>query len=138
MTEVYKYTWQWPTSTWPFPMFKPTEEYSKLTPRTSTTEANSIGVRFMHLQGDTVSCTVAYRPLVKHKNSTMLEVAVAYKHKKDQYCRKIGAELAADRFLEGNTITMPIRGSNNTETMRNIAKIFLYDVQQLNNNKIYW
>lgn len=125
----YTNMWPWPTgpyTNWPFPLQRLLEKTDSI-----TEQANREGIRFMHLQGDNVSCTVAYRPLSKNSNSHVLELAVTYKHKNDQYNRKLGAELAAQRFLNGNTIIMPIRGRDSVETMRNISSIFLYSVEDM-------
>jgi len=118
--------WNWPVGLWPFPTQKPTQQTT-----TITEQANRAGIRFMHLQGLTAACTVAYRPLSKNSNSHVLELAVTYKHKNDQYNRKTGAELAAQRFLNGNTIIMPIRGRDSKETMANITRVFLFTVEDI-------
>jgi hypothetical protein len=111
---------------WRFPVIRPQEGgYAEY--------ANSIGVRFMHLRGWKTSCTVAYRPLQNDPHSQVLEIAVTYKHSKDQYNRKVGSTIAAKRFLEGNTITMPIRGKTNHETLLNIRQVFLESVEDIKN-----
>lgn len=128
--------WPWPTSLiFPFPMIKPEQQ------ETIGEMANKQGIRFLHLQGKEVSCTVAYRPVVKYPKSKMLEISVAYKHPKDQFNKKIGCNLAAERFLNKETITLPIRGKNNAETLQNIAEIFLDSVERIRHdskNSLFW
>lgn len=82
-------------------------------------------VKFVHFDNNNGTvCTVAYRPCNFTPGLKMLEVAVSYKHPKDQYSRKIGARVAAERFLNGRTVCMPLRGKNNDETYWNLYHAF--------------
>lgn len=57
-----------------------------------------------------------YRPSVKDRPFTvayrgtgdMVEVAVAIVHPKDKFVRKIGTRTAAEKFLAGETIKVPV------------------------------
>jgi hypothetical protein len=118
---------------WPFPVSKPDPkpELIDIIGDYSTTEdATAVGVRFAHLfePGRKGGCTVAYRPVSFAKNSKMLEIALAYTHPRDQYVRKTGAELAAQRWLDGQTVTMPLRGRDNHETQYNLWRAFYNSV----------
>ena len=93
-------------------------------PLTITEEATRYGVRFMHFMYTDAPCTVAYRPASSNKNCKMLEIAVAYKHPNDQYCKKTGASIAAERMLAGNSIFMPLRGRDNYDTMYQLNQVF--------------
>ena len=124
------------TSTgWPFPTSKPVEVVEAFPNHEShmvrdTELATMHGVRFSHLFEPNVKggCTVAYKPLSDYRGSRMLECAVAYTHPKDTYCRKVGAELAAGRWLDGKTIVVPLRGKTNHETQYNIWRMFYESV----------
>ena len=108
---------------WPFPKGAVTEISEPNEPVTLT--ATKERIKFVHFDyGDTV-CTVAYRPCNFKKGLKMLEIAVAYKHPKDQYNKKIGARTAAQRFLDGRTVCMPLRGKSNEETYWNLYHAFV-------------
>ena len=97
-----------------------------------TEVATRQGVRFLHLNdpcNPTVACTVAYRPVKPYRNGKMLEIAVAYKHPRDTYIRKTGTLIAAERFLSGQTVVMPLRSRNNYTTLYNLRVTFLDSVQ---------
>lgn len=53
--------------------------------------------------------TIAYRKTEDSRNNRMVEVAVAYCSKYDTFIKKRGAELAMQRFLNGETVTIPAR-----------------------------
>ncbi len=100
---------------WPWPRKDPGA-------KSVTQLATEQGVKFIHVQYLQRRCTIAYRP-VKH-NGTMLDLAVAYVHPKDQFNKKIGAMTAASRFLSGNYVTMPLRDKDNYVTYNNIVDAF--------------
>ena len=115
---------------WPFPkgtitISEPQEEVEMTEPATLT--ATKKGIKFVHFDIDKKTCcTVAYRPCKPDTpGMKMLEVAVTYKHPKDQYNKKLGSMTAAGRFLNGRTICMPLRGRNNDETYWNLYHAFV-------------
>lgn len=110
-------------NSWPFPTGSSFEEISKPEPVTLT--ATKEGIKFIHFDEKGVACTVAYRPCNPTKGLKMLEVAVSYKHPKDQYNRKIGAQTAAQRFLDGHTVCVPLRGKSNEKTYWNLYHAFV-------------
>lgn len=72
--------------------------------------------------------TIAYRKTSGWKNTRMVEVALAYCSPHDSFNKKIGTELAVDRFLNQNTVLVPVRlGSDNT-IVGNLLSMFYYDV----------
>jgi len=116
---------------WPFPTSKPDQVVYTHDPRTvPQMVAEDYGVRFVHLHlpGRPGGCTVAYAPTVFTKNCKMLEIAVAYTHPRDNYSKKVGIQLATDRWLSGNTVVMPLRGKNVHETTNNLWNTFYYSV----------
>lgn len=87
-----------------------------------TQQATEEGIKFFHQMHGDARYTVAYRPITE--NGKMLEIAVAYTHPRDQYCKRTGARLAAERFLEGKTVVMPIRDKNPYKTYYKLATLF--------------
>lgn len=110
---------------WPFPMSNPDGDAGE--PLSATQRAAKFGVRFAHLTDEYGShvCTVAYRPTTSNKNCRMMEVSVAYKHPKDTYVRKAGAELAAQRMLNGESVVMPLKAREHWVTMSNLQRTFV-------------
>ena len=131
-------------NSWPFPTSKPDDNGTRLnldsltvTIKTATQEANDLGVRFAHLfvAGKKGGCTVAYAPTSDYRGSKMLDIAVAYTHPNDQYTRKVGAELAAERWLAGQAIQMPLRGRDNHQTQYNLWRAFYEPVYNTRNDE---
>jgi len=92
---------------------------------TVTERASKLGVRFLHFNEDDVCCTIAYRPHNMDRMGKFLEVAVAYKHPNDQYSKKEGAKVAAERFLYENTLVVPFRGETYQETVMRLYNAFV-------------
>jgi hypothetical protein len=115
---------------WVFPKSKSfIQEIAEATEPVTLT-ATKERIKFIHFNEDDVVCTVAYRPCNFTKGLKMLEVAVSYKHPKDQYNKKIGARNAAQRFLEGRTVCVPLRGKTNDETYWNLYHAFVVAADQ--------
>ena len=66
--------------------------------------------------------TLAWRSCNTHRNTRMVEVAVAYCHPDDNYVRKVGSRLAVDRFLAGNTVVVPARTGNSAGSIIDTLK----------------
>jgi hypothetical protein len=109
---------------WPFPTRAKVTGIAEPT-QPITLTATQEGIKFVHFDEGDVVCTVAYRPCNPKKGLKMLEVAVSYKHPKDQFNRKIGARTAAERFLDGRTICVPLRGKTNFNTYWNLYHAFV-------------
>lgn len=90
--------------------------------KTITQQAVEEGVKFFHQMDGENRYTIAYRPV--SQRGKMLELAVAYTHPNDQYCKRTGARLAAERFLEGKTVMMPIRSKSTLRTYYKLATLF--------------
>lgn len=123
---------------WPFPKSMPDkvpQNFPQLPVSRNIADsiAEDFGVRFIHLYrpGRRGGCTLAYAPTVNTKNCKTLEIAVAYVHPKDNYCKKTGVRLAAERWLEGATVIMPLRGKNVHETNHNLWHTFYFSVYSL-------
>lgn len=120
---------------WPFPTSKPDkvpDNFPLLKVKSTLIDRmiEDFGIRFIHLHvhGRKGGCTVAYAPTVNTKNCKMLEIAVAYVHPNDTFCKKIGIEIAAERWADGSTIVMPLRGKNVHQTNYNLWHTFYHTV----------
>lgn len=89
-----------------------------------TQQATEMGIKFYHQMWGHTRYTVAYRPV--SERGRMLEIALAYTHPKDQYCKRTGARLAAERFMDGKTVVMPLRGGSPEITYHNLASLFRF------------
>lgn len=116
---------------WPFPTSPKPEMKINPTRQSSTQErAQALGVRFIHMHrvGHKGGCTVAYRPTTDNKNCRVLEIAVAYTHPNDAYCKKEGIAIVSQRWLDGEVVMMPLRGKSVHETTSNLWHTFFYTV----------
>lgn len=136
---------------WPFPKSRPetvAEEFPSLddllddlpdiTPTYTVSalqealETYKVRMIHMHVPGTRGGCTVVYRPTNPNSpGCKTLEIAVAYTHPKDSYNKKMGAEIAASRWLGGNTVVIPARGKSVHETIHNLWNIFYYSIYGL-------
>lgn len=87
-----------------------------------TQQATEAGIKFFHQMYGKNRYTVAYRPVTE--NGKMLEIALAHVHPKDQYSKRTGARLAAERFLDGKTVIMPLHNKNTCNFYYKLATIF--------------
>lgn len=116
---------------WPFPTHPKPEMRLNQVPRVTTSpqeRAQGLGVRFIHMHRESLpgGCTVAYRPTSDTKNCKVLEIAVAYTHPNDTYCKKTGIAIAAQRWLDGEVVQMPLRGKTIHETTHKLWMTFYY------------
>ncbi len=70
--------------------------------------------------------TIAYRKTSEWKNTRMVEVALAYCSPQDSFNKKIGAQLAVNRFLNENTVLVPVRNGHDDTIVGNLLYMF-YD-----------
>ena len=68
--------------------------------------------------------TIVWTRCEEHRNSRMVEVAVAYCHPQDKYVRKTGSQLAVSRWLNGNTVIVPAGDVSNQVVSYNLEKMF--------------
>jgi hypothetical protein len=68
------------------------------------------GIGIVHIRSDTGKggMTAAFKKAVSTRSGNMVTVAVSTCSSKDQFNKKIGRELAVERFLRGETIKLPI------------------------------
>ena len=71
--------------------------------------------------------TIAYRKCSDWRNTKMVEVSVAYCSSKDSFNKKIGVELAVDRFMNGNTIMVPARDKTDDSIVGNLLNMFWWN-----------
>lgn len=139
-----KTNWTWPessykeliahaTKAWPFPVGNFETEYEAAFIPSSTAVATENGIKFAHFNstnGKGVGCTVAYRHILYPEKGKLVELAVSYKNPKDQPNKKIGNQLAAERFLAGNTIVMPIGTKDYSDFMYTLANVFFWPAKR--------
>ena len=132
-----------PNSGWPFPVMTTSTTVYK-TPvdpkfvRGSMFEVNTVqddmrdfnikichGYDPRHNRG---GVTIAYRKTSEWKNTRMVEVALAYCSPQDSFNKKIGAELAVNRFLNENTVLVPVRNGHDDTIVGNLLAMFYHDV----------
>lgn len=71
--------------------------------------------------------TVAYRKCSDWRNTKMVEVSVAYCSSKDSFNKKIGVQLAVERFMNGNTIMVPARDKTDDTIVGNLLQMFWWN-----------
>lgn len=91
------------------------------------------GVKLLHCTGLSVysgqynGVTIAYRRVTSTKNNRMVDVAVSYCSKHDRFTKKVGAHFAMESFLNGNSISVPVRQNNSDEQMiENLRQMFWF------------
>lgn len=60
----------------------------------------------------------------EYKNSKMVSVSVSFCNEKDQFCRKIGAYNALERFYAGEHISLPIGDEDSAVIVDRLRRIF--------------
>lgn len=122
---------------WPFPTsplgFAKIGSTSFGSPKFSTLAEirEESGIKIMHVNNHAnidanvhkmYSYTVAYRPTVlSGKNTRMVDIAIACCSPKDNFCKKTGAEIATNKFLDGEYITLPLKHGNLATITDNIG-----------------
>jgi hypothetical protein len=111
---------------WPFPI-NPTPMYTN----TYLDDIEDLDLRICHgynRHDNRGGVTIAYRKCSNWRNTRMVEVALAYCSPKDSFNKKIGAELAVDRFVNGNTVMVPVRYGHDDTIVGNLLCMFYHDV----------
>lgn len=87
---------------------------------------------------DSRGFTVAWRKTSEFKNSTMVDVAVAYCAPGDTFNKKVGAELARRNLLQGKYVTIPARNPKlgDTSVPANLRRAF--SLYTLNSDRALW
>lgn len=115
-----------PQNAWPFPINpKPMKTHSYLD------DMEDHDIRICHGYDPYVNrggVTIAYRKCSSWRNTKMVEVSVAYCSGKDSFNKKIGVQLAVDRFMNGNTIMVPARDKTDDTIVGNLLEMFWYNV----------
>jgi len=98
------------TPAWPLPLFSTTEYFSPATKSVvKPVVEDSIGI--VHIYNPDYpkgGMTVAYRKSNQHKSGVMVDVAVHVCSNADSFSKKIGNAGATAKFLNGNTIQLPL------------------------------
>lgn len=83
-------------------------------------------IKLVHTQGNFGGgFTFAWRRCSEFRRDRMIEVAVTFCSPKDQFCRKIGASLTLDKFInDGYTIMVPAGSENSEEIVYNLRRMF--------------
>ena len=87
-------------------------------------DARKYGVGLVHIRGSTNKggLTVAFRKSTAHTSGTMVTLAVSTCSNKDSFNRKVGTELALERFFRGETIELPILMNHAPEDISYVVK----------------
>lgn len=73
--------------------------------------------------------TIAFRKCGEWKNSRMVEVAVVYCSQHDNFSKKVGNRLAAEKFANGETVMVPARTQNCDDfVIDNLKSMFWYSL----------
>ena len=67
-----------------------------------------IGIVHIYTDGEKGGLTVAYRKSNEFTSGSMVEVAVASCSEADAFSKKIGVQLALEKFFDGTTIELPL------------------------------
>ena len=111
--------------TWPFPV-NPTP----IKTMTYLDDMMDHDIRICHgydPQDNRGGVTIAYRKCSDWRNTKMVEVSVAYCSSKDSFNKKIGCQLAVDRFMNGNTIMVPVRDRTDDSIVGNLLHTFWWN-----------
>ena len=117
-----------PQLAWPFPT--KTTPYAMKT-HTVQDDMTDFDIRICHgynRHDNRGGVTIAYRKCSNWRNTRMVEVSLAYCSPKDSFNKKIGAELAVDRFINGNTVMVPVRYGHDDTIVGNLLAMFYHDV----------
>jgi hypothetical protein len=121
-------------ASWPFPTFPVKVDLFPFIPATKAHKADlatkvkplgevakDCGINILHvfdrLQPLAGGVTIAYKKASEDRSCRMVEVSVAYCVPGDSYNKKIGIDLAVQRFLDGSTVTVPARVNKDDETI---------------------
>lgn len=92
-------------------------DYKEITGET----AKSNGISITHIRPVSSQgfggATIAYRPDNEFHNCRMVQVAVAYCSPHDTFSKKVGTRLATEKFLNGETILVPMRDPKNPDAL---------------------
>lgn len=111
-----------PQQAWPFPT-NPTPVYTN----TYLDDMKDLDIRVCHgydTQNNRGGVTIAYRKCSNWKNTKMVEVSLAYCSSKDSFNKKIGTQLAVDRFVNRNTVQVPVRFGHDSTIVGNLLQMF--------------
>lgn len=114
-----------PEQAWPFPI-NPTP----IKTMTYLDDMLDHDIRICHgydPQDNRGGVTIAYRKCSDWRNTKMVEVSVAYCSSKDSFNKKIGCQLAVDRFMNGNTIMVPVRDRTDDSIVGNLLHMFWWN-----------
>lgn len=67
-----------------------------------------IGIVHIYTDGEKGGMTIAYRKSNQFSSGCMVEVAVATCSEADAFSKKIGVQLALEKFFDDNTIELPL------------------------------
>ena len=67
-----------------------------------------IGIVHIYTDGEKGGLTIAYRKSNEFTSGCMVEVAVATCSEADAFSKKIGVQLALEKFFDDNTIELPL------------------------------
>lgn len=113
------------TQAWPFPLNPvPMKKHTYLD------DMKEWGIRVCHgydLQDNRGGVTIAYRKCSDWRNTKMVEVSLAYCSSKDSFSKKVGCELAVDRFMNGNTVMVPVRIRHDDTIVGNLLHMFWWN-----------
>lgn len=121
-----------PAEAWPFPVATaspfPVPTVSVQT-NTVQDDMKDLDIRVCHgydPQNNRGGVTIAYRKCSNWKNTKMVEVSLAYCSSKDSFSKKVGTQLAVERFLCGNTVALPVRFGRDDSIVGNLLHMFWY------------
>lgn len=112
-----------PQQAWPFPV-NPTPV------NTVQDDMKDHDIRICHgydPEDNRGGVTIAYRKCSGWRNTKMVEVSLAYCSNKDSFNKKIGVQLAVDRFMNGNTVMVPVRIRHDDTIVGNLLNMFWYN-----------
>ena len=112
------------TSPWPFPTIMPSKtDHQSLADvksrlRTAikqyreelheSAKAENIGIVHVYSDGEKGGLTIAYRKSNEFSSGCMVEVAVATCSNADTFSKKIGVQIALEKFFDNSTIELPL------------------------------
>ena len=100
---------------WPF-----TEDYlAKPVADITGAHARPNGISIVHARSENMlgGATIAFRPANNYRNCRMVTVAVVYCSPQDQFNKRLGSALAVEKFLNGETIQVPVRDPQNPDAL---------------------
>jgi hypothetical protein len=116
-----------PHLAWPFP----TPTHDMIQYNTVHDDMEALDIRICHgynRHDNRGGVTIAYRKCSNWRNTRMVEVSLAYCSPKDSFNKKIGVQLAVDRFVNGNTVMVPVRYGHDDTIVGNLLAMFYHDI----------